>query len=124
MLTDGNPTVWANGTMASGSSFTGQVVRAGIEEAVASANAIKAEGAQIFAIGIGPPGELPEDNLEAISGPGDAILTGFDELAEILNTIATAACQGRSPSSRRPSPTVHPASPRPAGGPSRRRPRP
>jgi uncharacterized repeat protein (TIGR01451 family) len=94
MLTDGNPTVWGpTGVRAPDVPGGAAVVAAGIEEAVASANAVKNEGTQILAIGIGPT-NLPVDNLTAISGPGDAFTTGFDTLADLLRELATELCQG------------------------------
>ena len=93
MLTDGNPTVWApDGRRATGSASIGQVVPSTIEEAVASTNAVKQEGAHIISIGIGS--NLPVDNLTAISGPGDTFVTNFDQLAAFLEQLATAACRG------------------------------
>ena len=65
MLTDGNPTVleskWDRRAR-HGVPPSAQVVRgAGVEEAVASANAVKQEGAHVISIGIGS--NLPVDNL-------------------------------------------------------------
>ena len=94
MLTDGNPTVWGpTGVMRPTSPAAAAVVAAGIEEAVASANAVKNKGTQISAVGIGPT-NLPVDNLTAISGPGDAFTTGFDDLGDLLEALATGLCHG------------------------------
>ena len=94
MLTDGNPTVWGpTGVHAPDVTGGAAVVAAGIEEAVASANALKKKGTQIFAVGIGPT-NLPVDNLTAISGPGDTFTTGFDTLGDLLEQLATGLCHG------------------------------
>ncbi|MEQ8718422.1 MAG: VWA domain-containing protein [Acidimicrobiales bacterium] len=65
-LTDGNPTVYANG---SGSSSTVSIID--VEEAAQSANSVKAKGSRVIAFGILPSsgGSTNPVNLATISGP-------------------------------------------------------
>jgi uncharacterized repeat protein (TIGR01451 family) len=91
MLTDGNPTVWGPNGDREQSTVTSS--RSATEQAVASANSLKAEGTHIIGVGIGVD-ELFPDSIASISGPDDVVITDFDELAEELRELATAGCQG------------------------------
>jgi hypothetical protein len=65
VLTDGNPTRFGTRD-ASGAWTTNEHV----EEAIFSANALKKDGAQVFAFGVGEGiSTVPGDNLRAVSGP-------------------------------------------------------
>ena len=92
-LTDGNPTVWGPAGDREGTTVSS--ARSATEQAVASANALKAEGTRIIGVGIGSD-ELFIDSIRSISGPNpdDAFATDFDELAALLRELATAGCQG------------------------------
>jgi hypothetical protein len=90
VLTDGDPTVYGNES-------SGDVRLVTVQEAVHSANAIKAEGTRIVGVGIGLGGSS-EKNLAAISGPSvgsDYYLpAGFDDLDDALKEIASSQCGG------------------------------
>ncbi|MEJ3403575.1 VWA domain-containing protein [Rathayibacter sp. YIM 133350] len=98
MLTDGDPT-----TFGSGAETSGTVNVRDIEEAVFSANAVKAEagahadGTKIVGVGVGLTTNS-ELSLQAITGPQeneDYFLTDdWDGLGGELRTIATRACGG------------------------------
>ena len=90
-LTDGDPTRYGNG--GSGSSVT---IR-NIEEAVHSANAVKAKGTRIVGVGIGVPSGS-EKNLIAVTGPtegSDYFKTTFDGLNAKLKEIIAQQCGGK-----------------------------
>ena len=74
-------------------SAAAQVVAAGIEEAVASANAVKNEG-HAHHRHRHRARTCPVDNLRAISGPGDAFVTNFDQLAALLRTARDRGVPG------------------------------
>lgn len=63
VLTDGNPTVYGS----AGTSEWTNLQK--VQEAVYSANALKKEGTQVFAFGVGSGVSGPPDNLIAVSGP-------------------------------------------------------
>lgn len=92
MVTDGDPNYWVND---SGSPLTGNDTTA-VNEAVAQANAIKALGSKVFAVGVG---SLNIPNLKAISGPdefptvpfGDAEWTKVAAFSDLQSTLASIA---------------------------------
>ncbi|MGQ0408059.1 SpaA isopeptide-forming pilin-related protein [Leucobacter sp. W1153] len=90
MITDGAP----NYSRTSSSSY--DVRFHSVENAVLSANAIKAQGISVWTVGVGnaignPLGEI---NLRSVSGPGDFFVGAWESLGGILGDIATAAtCQ-------------------------------
>ncbi|MEE6274420.1 vWA domain-containing protein [Georgenia sp. MJ206] len=93
-LTDGSPTTYRDQDGTGSDTTTREV-----EEAVHSANAVKATGARVVAVGIGADagGTAAERRLALISGPSegsDYYTTGFDGLAETLEQIASAGCAG------------------------------
>lgn len=90
---DGNP----NHTGPSGDSTNESTA---VGDAVVVANAIKAGGAKIIALGIGD--KLNTGNLQAISGPNigtdlnaDVIISDFDTLAADLAAFAANTCEGQ-----------------------------
>lgn len=92
---DGNPTISSAG------GFNGDQPNEHLAPAITKANAIKATGARILAIGIG--NQLSTDNLKAISGPNvntgnvltsDVITSDFSTLASDLATFAAQTCGG------------------------------
>ncbi|WP_454085460.1 DUF7927 domain-containing protein [Georgenia sp. Marseille-Q6866] len=93
-LTDGAPTFHRN---AFGTGSTTNIRE--VNEAILSANAVKATGAQVVLVGIGPDATLPGAGIRIplVSGPTageDYFVTQFAELAETLEAIATANCAG------------------------------
>lgn len=93
-LTDGDPTTYgANG---SGNTNTNVQFRS-VEQAVLSANAIKASGSKIVGVGVGLSTNS-DLNLQAITGPtagNDYFLAGdFDELQSTLHDLALQNCGG------------------------------
>jgi len=71
-----------------------------VNAAVIAANAIKADGIRVLALGIG--NDLDLDNLKAISGPNvnigvnsDVITSNFDDLATDLAKLADELCGGK-----------------------------
>lgn len=93
---DGNPTYRIGG--GNGSS---DPLGYNLDAAATRANAIKAAGTRILALGIG--NDLDTDNLKAISGPNantgnvltsDVITSGFATLAADLATFARQTCGG------------------------------
>jgi uncharacterized repeat protein (TIGR01451 family) len=101
VITDGFPNKWNadDGTAGSGMHFEQQAQ----DEAVVEANAMKAAGVHMFAIGIDGTEGLLTDPLQAISGPDEYPATtlaradwttvdGFDQLAGALQGIATDLC--------------------------------
>ncbi len=96
MLTDGDPTTFGNGSTTS----TNVQFRM-VEQAVMSANAIKAttgpSGSKTKIVGVGVGLSTNSDlNLRAISGPTPGndyfLASDFDELQETLQEIATKNC--------------------------------
>ena len=90
ILTDGDPTVY-------GTETSGNVRIVTVQEAVHSANAVKAEGTRIVGVGIGLASASAK-NLAAISGPtvgSDYYLpAGFGDLDAALKEIASSQCGG------------------------------
>ncbi|MEE6273826.1 hypothetical protein V2J56_10765, partial [Georgenia sp. MJ206] len=93
-LTDGAPTFHRNGYGDGGTTNIREV-----NEAILSANAVKATGAQVVLVGIGPDAFLPGAaiRIPLVSGPTEGVdyyRTQFDQLAQTLQEIATANCEG------------------------------
>jgi len=97
-FTDSDPNVYTNQF---GTEITGNDARA-LDEAVASANQVKAQGSHIFVVGVGAIST--ESRLVAISGPerfpdynypfaqSDYTLTDYSQLATALRQIAFSLC--------------------------------
>src|SRR5699024_5506870 len=76
-----------------------------VEEAVFSANALKAQGTRVLAVGVGTGISADPANLAAISGPrgytpgasvndADYVQAGWQQLADLLENVAQGAtCQ-------------------------------
>jgi len=93
MLTDGNPTVY--GPNAEGPAVNTRFRE--VENGVFSANALKAKGTRVAAVGVGAGVSGAADNLAAISGPvagSDYIQTGYPELAALFRSVALNSCVG------------------------------
>jgi hypothetical protein len=93
VLTDGNPTFY--GPQASGPGSSTRFIE--IENGMFSANAIKAKGTNVIAVGIGSNVQRSTDNLAAISGPAankDYFTTNFADLENLLIDLATKNCLG------------------------------
>ncbi len=90
-LTDGDPTTYGNGSVTD----TDFMLR-NVEEAIHSANEVKADETHVMAIGIGGSVATPggQHRLAQISGPDDYYTTDFDELGDLLRGIAEEACAG------------------------------
>jgi large repetitive protein len=94
VITDGNPTFYGNPTQGPGnrSRF------AETENGIFSANAIKAEGTRMLAMGVGSGVSGPADNLRSISGPtpNDDYSQSSDYAAagQILRAFALGRCVG------------------------------
>ncbi|WP_410814394.1 VWA domain-containing protein [Micromonospora sp. 067-2] len=94
MLTDGNPTVYGPPPVQGPGNFTRFVE---VENGVFSANAVKAQGTRIVAVGVGAGVTGSADNLAAISGPvagSDYYQTDYEALAELFRQLALEACAG------------------------------
>ncbi len=92
VLTDGNPTYYAPNALGPGS-YTRFIE---VENGIFSANALKARGTTVLAVGIGAVGDST-DNLAAISGPEegtDYFATDFADLADLLQSLALEHCLG------------------------------
>ncbi|KRC60516.1 hypothetical protein ASE14_05750 [Agromyces sp. Root81] len=93
VLTDGNPTVYANDEGPGNRTRFREV-----ENGVFSANAVKALGTRVIAFGVGSGVGGSPDNLIAISGDqlnSDYFQSdSYDEAGQILRNIALGACQG------------------------------
>ena len=103
VITDGLATFYGTGTNPSGpGSFTRFVET---EQAIFSANALKAQGTRVLAVGVGDGISGDAANLRAVSGPtgytpgasantADYFQTGWHELAPLLENLAKGAtCQ-------------------------------
>ncbi|MBL3683373.1 VWA domain-containing protein [Leucobacter aridicollis] len=93
MITDGLPTVYGqNGDGARATRFFE------MENAIASANAIKAQSVKIMAVGVGLGVSGDSHNLQAISGPtanSDYYqVTNWNNLEAQLKALASANCDG------------------------------
>ena len=92
-ITDGDPTTWGPNNNGSGTSTDDTTVNA----AITSANAVKAAGTRVIAVGVSNTTGPAVQRLQYISGPtrdSDYFVTNWDALQETLVSIATAACQG------------------------------
>ncbi|MDO5494917.1 MAG: SpaA isopeptide-forming pilin-related protein [bacterium] len=97
MLTDGVPTRYGPNGDGAGTSRLIEV-----ENAIASANAIKAAGVPVIAVGVGSGVSGAADNLINISGPrrggedalGDYYQVNWDALADSLRALASQNCDG------------------------------
>ena len=92
-ITDGDPTTWGPNNNGSGTSTDDTTVNA----AITSANAVKAAGTRVIAVGVSNTIGPSVQRLQYISGPtrnSDYFVTNWDALQETLVSIATAACQG------------------------------
>lgn len=106
LFTDGNPTVH-------GVPAQYPPVLTGLDQldaGVASANAVKAAGARVLAVGVGDLDALSRDNLGLVSGPvegQDFAITTFADVRTVLRTLADALCPGPEvPVAPEPSPLV------------------
>ncbi|WP_442879119.1 hypothetical protein [Agromyces sp. CCNWLW203] len=93
VLTDGNPTVYANDEGPGNRTRFREV-----ENGVFSANAVKALGTRVIAFGVGSGVGGSPDNLIAISGNqvnSDYFQSSsYDQAGQILRDLALGACQG------------------------------
>jgi uncharacterized repeat protein (TIGR01451 family) len=92
-ITDGDPTTWGPNNNGSGTSTDDTTVNA----AITSANAVKAAGTRVIAVGVSNTTGPAVQRLQYISGPtrdSDYFVTNWDALQETLVSIATASCQG------------------------------
>ncbi|MBM7829980.1 putative repeat protein (TIGR01451 family) [Agromyces cerinus] len=93
VLTDGNPTVYANDEGPGSRTRFREV-----ENGVFSANAVKALGTRVIAFGVGSGVGGSPDNLVAISGDqlnSDYFQSSsYDQAGTILRNLALGACQG------------------------------
>jgi len=91
IITDGNPTRYG-----SGSTSTSSATRyAELEQAIFSANAIKASGTRVVAVGVGPDVAASGINLASISGPvqgSDYYTVGWADAADTIKNMALAGC--------------------------------
>jgi large repetitive protein len=94
VITDGNPT--RSGLPATGSSSNTRFVE--LENAIFSANTLKAQGSRIVTVGVGGASNFDDgQNLRAISGPtvgSDYFISGWSQLAAVLDDLARANCEG------------------------------
>ncbi|WP_158277186.1 DUF7507 domain-containing protein [Serinibacter arcticus] len=96
LLTDGNPTVFGPAPGSNASAFNSfQDIDAGIF----SANQLKATGARVLAVGVGPAVTPATGvNLRAVSGTVEGSdyfrAADFDAAAEVLSALADSGCQG------------------------------
>jgi hypothetical protein len=82
-----------------------------IDPGVLSANAAKAAGARVLAVGVGNVGELSPHNLTAVSGPvegSDYAISTFADVRTVFRGLADALCPKPG------SPVVVPPAPEPA----------
>ncbi len=94
MLTDGNPTQYGPPPALGPGNFTRFTE---VEQGVFSANALKAEGTKVVAVGVGAGVTGSTENLEAISGPTrgeDFVQTNYAELAAVFRELALRTCAG------------------------------
>jgi len=95
VLTDGDPTKY--GTGGTGGTSGGTTRFAETENGIFSANALKAKGTRVMAVGMGvtDPGSI--DNLRSISGPtsgSDYYTSDFSALGDVLKGIVAKNCNG------------------------------
>ena len=94
VISDGDPTVY--GPTGIGQIGTGLTRFIDVENGIFSANALKAEGTKVIAVGINATSATTL-NLRAISGPNegsDYFITDFADLEAALHAIALANCSG------------------------------
>ncbi|MFM8304491.1 MAG: VWA domain-containing protein [Actinomycetota bacterium] len=93
LFTDGNPTVH-------GLPAQQPPVLTGFDQldaGVASANAVKAAGARVLAVGVGDLDALSRENLSLVSGPvedTDFAVTTFADVRTVFRRLADALCPG------------------------------
>jgi hypothetical protein len=94
VITDGNPT--RSGLPPAGDSSNTRFVE--LENAIFSANTLKAQGSRIVTVGVGGSSNFDDgQNLRAISGPtvgSDYFISGWSQLATVLDSLARANCEG------------------------------
>lgn len=101
VVTDGQPTFYGDGTRYSNGNGT-HTRFIEVEQAIFSANAIKAKGTRVLGVGVGSGVSGAGDNLAAISGPNkystgvsvndsDYFQAGWSELAGLLSGVAKGA---------------------------------
>ena len=114
LFTDGNPTV-------QGVPAAFPPVQTGLDQidaGVLSANAVKAAGARVLAVGVGNIDEVAPDNLAAVSGPvegSDYAITTFADVGTVFRALADALCPRSEPPvlvSPAPEPEPLPPTPR------------
>lgn len=91
LFTDGNPTV--QGVPAEFPPVITDLDQ--IEAGVLSANAVKAAGTRVLAVGVGDVGDISPRNLAAVSGPvegSDYAITTFANVGTVFRTLADALC--------------------------------
>ena len=80
-----------------------------------SADAVKAAGARVMAVGVGDLDQLSTTNLALVSGPvegTDFAVTSFADVDTVFRELAEALCPGREvPVERPPAPEPPPAAP-------------
>ena len=113
LFTDGNPTVH-------GVPAVFPPVQTGLDQidaGVLSANAVKASGARVLAVGVGNVDEVAPDNLAAVSGPvegSDYAITTFADVGTVFRALADALCPRPGPPVVvSPAPEPEPAAPTP-----------
>lgn len=101
VLTDGYPTRYGGvgGRPVDGTGVQTRLIE--VENSIASANYLKAQGVKVLAVGIGGGAVTgaPPTNLQVISGPTEntdyfTLANGFGALQQFLQQIAAAGCSG------------------------------
>ena len=96
VITDGNPTRSGSSDSPQGSGANTRFIE--LEQAIFSANALKASGSRIVTVGVGGSSNFDDgQNLRAISGPtvgSDYFISGWSQLATVLDSLARANCEG------------------------------
>ena len=91
LFTDGNPTVY-------GVPAVFPPVLTGLDQVeggVLSANAVKAAGIRVLAVGVGDLADIAPVNLQAVSGPvenSDYAITTFADVQRVFRSLADALC--------------------------------
>ena len=91
LFTDGNPTVY-------GVPAVYPPVLTGLDQldaGVLSANAVKAAGARVMAVGVGDLDQLSKENLALVSGPEegtDYAVTTFADVRTVFRALADTLC--------------------------------
>lgn len=92
-ITDGDPTTHGPNNAGTGTGTTDADVNA----AITSANAVKASGTRVIAVGVSDTTGPSVARLQLISGTtanSDYFVTNYDALEETLVQVATASCRG------------------------------